>query len=208
MNASKLLAKHFYHGSPCSIDEFKYEFTHLGRDALGGGFYFINTLKESRHYCEFDEKKKSYLNSIVQPTIHKVKLDIKNPLIATHVQPLTINQIKKIIKKSPILDECLTSFGDVSSESRETIISYAIGDLANDDEDPLLRTLNRLSTDFYREHIEAFNNAVKDVLGYDGLLSNENGHWIAVAWFPEQIEIVQRIRYRNAVHDPDEGMSP
>lgn len=208
MNHSALLDRHFYHGSPSCIEQFSYDFADRGRCALGGGFYFINTINEARHYCEFEEGKKKFLADLIQPTIHKVKLDFKNPLIATQVHPLSEGQVREIIQRSPVLDQSLTAFGDVEFEGRKTLMKYAMGNRAGNDEDPLLRTLNMLATDFYQEHIEAFNIAVREVVGYDGLLSNENGHWIAVAWFPEQIKIVERIPYRVATHDRDGGLTP
>lgn len=55
--------------------------------------------------------------------------------------------------------------------------------------------LNSLSHDFYDEEIEAFNTVAREVLGYDGVVRKVDSKTvIAVAWFPEQIEIVSRTK--------------
>jgi len=58
----------------------------------------------------------------------------------------------------------------------------------------VLRGLNNLSNDFFLGEIRAFNDAVQKVLGYDGVIHRlvDRKHYFLVAWFPEQIKIIDR----------------
>lgn len=209
MTNNEIFDRYFYHGSPCSIDTFSYKFLGHGMDHNGSGFYFITQFKEAKNYCEFKRHHEKLITDASQPTIHKVKLAISNPLLNTTIEPLSKTQVKAIMRRSPVLEQRIVDYGEPESEGLENVINYAAESMIGHDDSPLILTLNMLSTDFFGDHIEEFNCAIRDILGYDGLLAQaEDKHWIAVAWFPDQIKIVQRIPYREPSNDLDEGMTP
>lgn len=208
MTGTSVFERYFYHGSPCSIDTFSFKFTGQANAQNGSGFYFITSLKEARVYCENRESSKFSFDEI-KPTIHKVKLKIGNPLQASTVQPLTVEEVKALMHKAPDLLAQLADYGDVDLDGLDAVMSYAAEMIAGNDEDPLIHSLNMIATDFFGQHTEAFNHAVKDLLGYDGLIARaEDNDWFAVAWFPEQIQIVERIPFRERSLHQEEGMAP
>lgn len=209
MAGKSVFERFFYHGSPCSIDNFSYRFMGHGSDQNGSGFYFITQRKEAETYCELKNHHQSFLSDANNPTIHQVKLDIKKPLLSTTIEPLSEAQVKAIMRRSPILESRMVDYGEPEFDGLENVISYAAEPMTGHDDSPLILTLNMISADFYGNHIEGFNCAVRDILGYDGLLAEaEDKHWIAVAWFPDQIQIVKRIPYHAPSHDLDEGIAP
>jgi hypothetical protein len=209
VNTQAILNRFFYHGGPCRIDRFSYEFTGKGDDRFGSGFYFITNRLEANRYCYRADSERRFKVEGDQPTLHKVKISMKNPMLDTTIRGLTELEVGAIIMRSPIFIERLADYGEIEFEGLDTVIGYATSAMANDDKEPLINTLNVLSSDFFGEHIEAFNTAVKKVLGYDGLLAKAAGKdWFAIAWFPEQIEIVETIAYRPRSHDNDNGAAP
>lgn len=184
-----------YHGSGTCIDEFKYEFTNQGNDELGSGFYFTTDIDEAKAYCTrtisgFDKK----LGGDENPTLHVVELTLNNPLKAHQMSGMSLNQIVRIIKDSPILEEALENFGEVGYEPLNRILMRAAeGYVIMPREVETIKNLNKISKDIFGEHIEAFNRAVKAVMGWDGIEKRWTPGYHYVAWFPEQIEIIERI---------------
>ena len=208
MTANSVFERYFYHGRPCSIDKFSFKFTGKANAQNGSGFYFITSMKEARVYCENRESSKFSFDEI-QPTIHKVKLSMENPLLASAIQPLTVDQVKLLMHKAPDLLLHLADYGDVDLDGLDAVMSYAAEMIAENDDDPLIHSLNMIATDFFGQHTEAFNNGVKELLGYDGVIAKaEDNDWFAVAWFPEQIQIVERIPFRERSLNHEEGMAP
>lgn len=209
MVVKPVFERFFYHGSPCSIDKFSYKFVGRGMDYNGSGFYFITKRKEAENYCGLKDHNSKFLEDANQPTLHKVKLSINKPLLNTVIEPLSLAQVKALMRQSPNLEARLVDYGEPEHEGLETVMNYAAASMTGHDDSPLILTLNMIATDFFGDHIEEFNTAVKGILGYDGLLANAgDNHWVAVAWFPDQIQIVQRIPYTEpSLHD-DEGATP
>lgn len=179
-----------YHGTGTKIDKFDYEFTELGQQQLGSGFYFTTDYHVAHgyttHRSEIDKEKPGGENS---PNVLRVFLNIKKPLDAQKKGIIPKSKIKSIIEASPILSEKLEDWGDVEWEGKGVVLARAIDSHAMHQE-IILQTLHKLSNDFYRGHIREFNNVVHRVLGYDGVQGKLDGetHW--VAWFPEQIKSV------------------
>lgn len=189
-----------YHGSGTKIDRFEFVFTNKGVDQLGSGFYFTTSMEEAIGYTSArssvlpDGPK---LGGEDSPTVHVVELSISNPLDSTSVQGISASQALAIIKKSPCLEDCLWDWEDLSSVSIDDAARRAAKTYETRDGDTrLIRRLNNLATDFFpgAKGVEVFNRAVQEVLGYDGVVCNEFSgkiHW--VAWFPDQIRIVDWI---------------
>lgn len=178
-----------YHGSGTTIDEFKYDFTDQGNDQLGSGFYFTTSDTEANGYTTATlagrEKK---LGGTDKPSVVSAYLAIENPLDADATGAITKSQISRLINKSPIVDDRLLDFGDIDYEGRASVMATAIAAYESDDDTRKLETLFKVANDFYPNRVQEFNAAVRDVLGYDGVVKDfgERTHW--VAFFPNQIK--------------------
>lgn len=203
---SKIFDRFFYHGAPCPIETFDYAFTGQGTDQHGSGFYFTSDKTEASGYCEANAVAKN-AGVISVPTLHKVRLKIENPLDANFIGGLTFGQAREIIARAPDIETTMWDWYDLSTMSLDTAIDKAARICAAHDDGPLIKRLNAVTGDFYGEHIGELNKVLKDVLGYDGLILRENKRILAVAWFPEQVEIVQRITYRK-LELAEEGPTP
>jgi GNAT superfamily N-acetyltransferase/RNA:NAD 2'-phosphotransferase (TPT1/KptA family) len=184
-----------YHGTGADIKAFDYEFTGQGNDQLGSGFYFTDSKETASGYTtrmQNDQPKPGGEQANVMPVylclkkpIHVVNGEAKEP-------DLTAAQIRKIIVVAPNLDDVLTNFGDVSFEGKANVLKAAVDSYTDA---PLLRQLFTLATDFYRDDVKGFNEIVRKVTGYDGVIAEfgtedlwhgNQTHY--VAWFPNQIK--------------------
>lgn len=142
------------------------------------------------------------------PTLHKVRLKLENPLGSELIGGLTHSQAKAILQKHPNLEEKMWDFYDLGSMSLEKAVNNAATLCSQFQRATLISRINTLAYTFYgNENIRELNQALKEVLGYDGVLHTEGKNYVAVAWFPEQIEVVQRIKYQQNKLD-DEGPNP
>lgn len=142
------------------------------------------------------------------PTIHKVRLKLENPLNTSFIGGLTHAQAKAIIMKLPNLEEKMWDFYDLGSMTLEAALNDAAKMCSQFHNTTLISRINALAYTFYgNDNIRELNQALKEVLGYDGVIHKEDKAYIAVAWFPEQIEVVQRIKVQEKSLD-DEGPTP
>lgn len=179
-----------YHGSGTEITEFDYAFTGKGADQLGPGFYFSSNEGTARGYTyKARDEQTPKLGGQDKPTVHKVFLNLKNPLDRTVRGPISKDDVAKILRKSSELEEALDNWGEPEDESR---FDNAVSQYTGGKQDRKLDLLQVIYNDFFRGRTEEFHNAVRDVLGYDGVADQykENGktEWTFVAWFPEQIK--------------------
>ncbi len=182
--------KPVYHGTGADIQHFSYDFTGHGNDQLGSGFYFTDLPDTASDYTtrQLNDQPKP---GGEQPNVVQAYLALKNPIIVgeTH-STFTAVQIQKILSVAPDLETKLNDFGDVEAEGKNKVLRDAVK-LYMDAQEPEkpLHLLNMLANDFYREDVKAFNEAVKNVTGYDGVISpvgaTDETHY--VAWFPSQI---------------------
>lgn len=182
-----------YHGSGVPITEFDYRFTDQGNDQLGSGFYFTTDVVQAegytKHRIDSDTPK---LGGESEPTVVSAYLSIQNPLDSEHIGTLTKQQARKIIKRSPRLSEALQDWGD-PDEGEARLIDTAADAYAERGVN-VLGQLNKLSNDFYPGEVGRFNAAVRDVLGYDGVVAEYPGRKHFVAWFPTQIKSASQNR--------------
>jgi hypothetical protein len=204
-----------YHGSGVAIDEFKYEFTGIGNDQNGSGFYFTTDINEAAAYTSASLNGMPKPGGQNNPTIHHVRLRLKNPLDIETKQDLTTKELRAIITKSPCLDDCLCDWGDIEYEGMPKVLTRAIDTYASCQGGPegpvvLIKTLHKLGNDFFPGETEAFNQAIESVLGYDSVVERfENtGNTHYVAFFVEQIEIVERTPLAEFNRQPDSEMKP
>jgi hypothetical protein len=207
MATTSIFDQFFYHGSPVSIDKFSYEFTGRGTDELGSGFNFVNRRSAAIPFCDLRESGRRVLTEENNPTIHQVKLNIRNPLGSKTVRALSMHEVEQLLTRAPNYLEHLEDFGDIEREGLGKALERAIAGFSGKDKGPLLQVLNDLSSDFYDDEIEAFNTVAQDVLGYDGVIRKVDSKTvIAVAWFPEQIELVSRTKI-SSMDNESEGPS-
>lgn len=166
-----------YHGSNKVIDDFKYEFTNKGNDQLGSGFYFTNNKDDAKRYGQY---------------VHEVELSLDNPLDADKKGNLTIKQARNFIKTAPNYKEDIWEWGDIDSEGEEKVLRKASEAYAFKNQN-IVRSLFSLANDFYRDEPKIFNENIKSILGFDGVIKkHENGDIHYVAFFPHQIKILNK----------------
>lgn len=190
-----------YHGSGVSIDRFDYRFTNQGNDQNGSGFYFTTDLSEAIAYCHATIGNQPKLGGDDNPTVHVVRLHLENPMDCQDDRAMTAAAVRKILAASPVLDDALTNFGDVDFEGRNIVMIRAASYYVTRKGDgPMIKQLHKLANDFFpdSEHIEAFNRAVLKAAGIDGILERYEGKVHYVAFFPEQVEILERMTHDEA----------
>lgn len=176
-----------YHGTAVDIPEFSFEHTDKGNDSFGSGFYFSDKKEVASGYAGnamINRGGSSGKRANVMP----VYLSLQNPLRDTDIGNITEKQALAIIKQSPILDEALTNFGEVGvNGTKQQILKEAAQNYVVE-QGEILRGLHPIANDFFRGRVKEFNQAVRDVLGYDGVIANMGESTEYVAWFPEQIK--------------------
>lgn len=185
--------KRFYHGSPVRIERFDTSFMNKGTQALGSGFYFSDDLTDALSYAS-DKGNVATEGIVTEPTLHTVMLDIKNPLVKGKLGTLSIEQVKAIVLRLPENDlyEALMDFGDVDSYGVEKVL-HKVADVYAGDDVELSYKLFCLASDLFDDHVDLFNRAVQDILGYDGMVTRPAKGVVHVcAWFPEQIKFIDR----------------
>lgn len=179
-----------YHGSGTEIRAFRYEYTELGHQQLGSGFYFTTNKQRAVGYTTRRIEDQPKPGGEDKPSVIEVYLNIRNPLDAKKTGSIPRAKVRAILLGAPDLDDSLNNIDDVSYVGRAAVLNQAIGLYANRG-DTIMRTLNTLSSDFFTGHVKEFNQLVKKHLGYDGVKEDFDGetHW--VAWFPSQIKSVK-----------------
>ncbi|MBB4861212.1 hypothetical protein HNP46_000023 [Pseudomonas nitritireducens] len=184
-----------YHGSPCRIEQFSYDYNKDSAASLGHGFYFTNKLNVAKGYTERHHSNHDLQFANETPTIHKVRVTLNNPMDSKHKQALSRAVVRSLITCSPCLDTALANNFDVDFQGKKECIEEACGWYCDYYDRPLAETLSSLSTDFWQDHNEAFSRLVYELLRYDGVVAYDEkggvrGDIIVSAWFPEQIEIL------------------
>ncbi len=189
-----------YHGTGNleGMEAFNPALTGQGNDQIGSGFYFTTNKTEASGYAAAITQNAplgaTKLGGDTSPGVVPAYLSIKKPikvngstLTDTEVK-LTAKQSAAIIKRAPgvrDIDETpIGNFVDVWATGKVT--DAMIEEAAKSYVGP---TLMSLEGDFFRNESTAFREAVRDILGYDGVtLTFDNGTTHYVAWFPEQIK--------------------
>jgi hypothetical protein len=193
--AGKLLR--VFHGSGAFIRQFMYEFTGQGVDQLGSGFYFTTDRDEAVSYTtRRGQQDLPKLGGEDVPTVVEAYLDIRNPLDASATGSINSKQVQKFIELAPEESrrEGLENWGiDGDKPSAKVLNAYAFTD-AN-----IVRELFKIGNDFYGRNTEAFNRAIKQVIGYDGVVQDFRVDGVRklhyVAFFPEQIKSADPVTY-------------
>ena len=182
-----------FHGSEIDFLDFDSSFTGKGNDSYGSGFYFSTDEKTAKGYGKY---------------LKKVQLDIRNPIVVDGKENMSLNSlvipeevIRTVLKKCPKmyhqptdedemnpLGDYLDYFWDKDNWSKDDLEKMIDDALDNRGLDGVY--LHELEA-FYGEDIELFRREFSLASGWDGVeVKFEDGtsHW--VAWFPEQIHIL------------------
>jgi hypothetical protein len=194
-----------YHGTGTKITAFDPSMTGQGNDQIGSGFYFTTDPSEAKSY-QTNRLRGPYTNEMMekpggedQPNTITAYLNIQNPLRINGINlrdaevDLSQNQAQKIINKSPtVRDPDSSPLGDWFEEFWESgVQDWMISDVAKNYTGA---SLIQIEGDFFNGEPTAFREALRDVLGYDGVVQTfeadglHNGKTHYVAWFPEQIK--------------------
>lgn len=198
--------KRFYHGSPVKIIQFSVEFTNKGHDALGPGFYFTDSIEDALLYTG-EEKQNPMSGLEIAPTVHTVLLDVQKPLVKDLEGMLTAEQIKAILRHLPdqALADGLWDHGDIGAYGIDKVLNAAAKSYSG--HVTLSRRLWDLANDFFDDHVDVFNRAVRSVLGYDAVTVRQpTGVTHVCAWFPEQVKIIKHTPAKDV--SPDDGLTP
>lgn len=183
-----------YHGTGTSIEEFLPEFTGQGNDQYGSGFYFTTDRETAEGYTTRTLNDQRKPGGTDNPNVIPAYLNIRNPLVVEARDTPNLYQIEvpasqaaKIIGKLPdIMDPENSILGDFFDDYWESGPKRSmINRLAREYD----WTLGTLATDIFRDHPTEYRQAVRDVLGYDGVQVNfPSGEKHFIAWFPNQIK--------------------
>lgn len=182
-----------YHGSGTDIQQFSYDFTGIGNDQIGSGFYFTTDKNEARGYTSRRYEDQPKPGGEDSPTIHEVELDIRNPLDADAVGTIPPSKVRRLLEMSPVFDNVLSNWGDVEFEGRSKVVANAVAVYSQTARNNVIcRALFPIANDFYQGHVKEFNDAVTTILGYDGVVQDYGNKKHYVAFRPDQIKIVGR----------------
>ena len=193
-----------YHGTGTTINEFQESFTGQGNDQYGSGFYFTNSEEEAQAYTVKDKNGMDKPGGMDQPNVVPAYVNITKPIIVNGASlndapvDLTQAQAEIIIRKAPNVRAQDGPMSDWHDITRGGVKAWMFTDVARNYTGA---SLISLENDFYHNDATAFRNAVRDVLGYDGVITTfDNGKQHSVAWFPVQIK---RIDNQSPTASPD-----
>ena len=172
-----------YHGSPNRFFTFDRGRIGKGNDQFGAGFYFATSEEASRSYGD---------------NVHKTYLNITKPIVINRTADggdlfdvkITQKQAYEILKRHPLIyDPESSSLGDMFEEYWEVgAKDYMIREAAKN-----FNSIGLLDSDYlaYRDYPNELHEAIRDVLGYDGVevRFDNTGERFYVAWFENQIKL-------------------
>ena len=172
-----------YHGSPNRFFTFDRGRIGKGNDQFGAGFYFATSEEASRSYGD---------------NVHKTYLNITKPIVINRTADggdlfdvkITQKQAYEILKRHPLIyDPENSPLGDMFEEYWEVgAKDYMIREAAKN-----FNSIGLLDSDYlaYRDYPNELHEAIRDVLGYDGVevRFDNTGDRFYVAWFENQIKL-------------------
>jgi len=172
-----------YHGSPNRFFTFDRGRIGKGNDQFGAGFYFATSEEASRSYGD---------------NVHKTYLNITKPILINRTADggdlfdvkITQKQAYEILKRHPLIyDPESSPLGDMFEEYWEVgAKDYMIREAAKN-----FNSIGLFDSDYlaYRDYPNELHEAIRDVLGYDGVevRFDNAGDRFYVAWFENQIKL-------------------
>lgn len=205
----------FFHGTGTEITEFDGEMTGQGNDQYGSGFYFTSNFKTARSYMfqrmqGNDGMEMEKIGGEDYYNVLSVYLDIRHPLYIdgmenpnlSHIYLNDVEKISSILEHHPDLylapdedGEWMNPIGDYLDEYWE----LPFDEMEKEDFIPYIRKMAAeffdntnlyILDNFFVNYPQEFRTALRDVLGYDGVIVRFKEGCHAIAWFPEQIKSV------------------
>lgn len=167
-----------YHGTGADFAKFGYEYADVGNSQYGMGFYFTNVPSTASGYAQGDT-----------PNVMPVYLRILKPMPSNYKKLLTAMQIRRLLLKSPILEDALSNYGDVSYYGKARVMNDAV-EVFVDCADTLLEQLNMIANDFFDGQNEAFLKGAIGVTGFDGVVHEHGNEIFYIAWSNSEIKSV------------------
>lgn len=222
--------KPIYHGTGTTIHSFDPNLTRQGNAQYGPGFYFTTDPEYAKQYMSRGNKNTPKVGGEDNPNVIEAYGNLKNPIIIDANKQSNLSGVKvgkkqayEILKRLPSLQNELDSdldnpnpVGDYFPEvweleekgkfNKVTKKKYAnmFADLHAKEANDLIKLEG-----FFQDYPLEFHEAVRDILGYDGVVINyddnmfHNRQQHIVAWFPEQIKDVnnKNPQYSNDIHN-------
>jgi hypothetical protein len=182
---SKVIDEHkrplvMYHGTNADFAKFSYDYASVGAAEYGTGFYFSNSPSTASGYAD---------PGVGTPNVIPVYLSIKKPMKSDSKRLLTGMQVSKFVTTSPNIDEYLSDNYDVPYSMKKAAALREVIELYASSSDSLLRQLNNISRDLYKNQDGAFLQNSIQITGYDGLVHlHTTGEYFYVAWDSDQIK--------------------
>lgn len=176
-----MAGKEWFHGTPHVFEAFDPDRLGQGNDQLGSGFYFTDKEATALGYAEGGSGG-----------VMVVSLDILAPLPEN--ASFTRNQIEAMLRASPLFDDLISNWGEVAFEGEATVVGRAVSAYEQmcEGSDDALQVLNAISNDLWGGYEADFLRAVREATGHDGLFRSHGEETHAVAWFPEQVTVLER----------------
>jgi hypothetical protein len=167
-----------YHGTKSDFNNFIEEYISASNDqALGWGFYFTDDKEDAQTYTSSDG---GY--------ILECDVTIKKPL--SNTKPFKYKDVELLIKNSPNYLDSLANFGDVDYEGERIVLHQAISSYIDND---MLNSSFNIANDFYGKNVRSFlANMIK--IGYDGVIDRTHPALHIVAFSPQQVKIINKIK--------------
>ncbi len=190
-----------YHGASQPITQFSPEYTGNGQDFFGSGFYFTTSKETAQGYASESHLVTAYVN-------------LKNPLVIDGKEHENLSHISVAAEHAHAILQHLPSLytpldidasepnplGDfmesIWEDNPQTVEEFELYIKQLADEfftDKNLRDFDIL----FANHPTEFRQALKDVLGYDGVVVKFPTEKHVVAWFPEQIKDIRNANPQN-----------
>lgn len=180
-----------YHGTKSKFESFSPEYLGKGIDQYGSGYYFATSKNVADGYASPSGYVITAIININKPIIIDGETN-KGP------KDLTISQIHKLILSANNLENYINANYDTDYESRSVILSQIFENYKPTGE--LIRTLNIIAKDIYgydTSDIQNFNNNLKHITGYDGIIVKHPIGDIIIALFLDQISIINIEEYHS-----------
>lgn len=186
-----------YHGTKSRFESFSPDFLGKGNDQFGSGYYFTTSKAVASGYA-------SPSGFIINAIVNLNKPIVIDQSSGKSTKDLTVLQVRKLILNANNLDNYINDNYDVSYESRNSILKQIFEIYEPTGE--IIRTLNTISSDIYgndRGGIENFNENVRKITGYDGIIVHHaNSMFVGeqnfvIAWFLDQIDITNVEEYNS-----------
>ena len=173
----------WYHGTPHEFDAFDGKHLGKGNDQLGSGFYFTDKLDTANGYAHTSDGAGGRVLVVDLFLVQPLEMDAR----------FSEYEIEAMLRSSPDFNSMLANWGEVGFEPEPVVVARAVSAYRelNESSNDALDVLNTISNDFWSGCEAEFLLSVRKITGYDGVVRSYINEKHAVAWFPEQIEILE-----------------